>query len=187
MNQRALDVQNIEMPKLGAGIEVSVKASESKTYNPNGVIPIICSLTLVGNRLGGGIVGLPFAIMTVGYTASICFMIVHATLCYFSFCMLLRVREMINRASLSDCGVYCYGKYSIYLINVLIGLAQLGYPIIFFIVFGDVSNSLIEKMIGEKTFFSTRWFTHPMLAVCMLYLIIKKEIHQLKYAGIVLF
>lgn len=70
---------------------------------------------------------------------------------------------------------------------MIIALAQLGYPIIFFIVFGDVSGSLIEKAIGAGTFFSTRWFTHILLAVAMLYLILKKEIQQLKYANIFLF
>jgi len=92
---------------------------------------------------------------------------------------------MTGLASLSDLGNYCYGRISIFFINTLIALAQLGFPIIFFIVFGDVSGSLIERAHGSSSFWSTRWFTQSLLAIIMLYLILKKEIHQLKYAGLV--
>ena len=75
----------------------------------------------------------------------------------------------------------------LYFINIVIALAQLGYPIIFFIVYGTVADALISKAIGSGTFFSTKWFTHSLLAVLMLYLILKKELASLKYANIFLF
>lgn len=104
-----------------------------------------------------------------------------------SFYFLLMAKEISGRASFSDLGVYCYGKYSIYFINVLIAFAQFGYPIIFFIVFGDVSKSLIDKIMGKESFLSSRWCTHTALAVLMLFLILRKEIQQLKIANFIMF
>lgn len=76
---------------------------------------------------------------------------------------------------------------SIFIINAQIALAQLGYPIIFFIVFGDVAGGLIDKVnTSGVSFWSSRWLTHTFLAVVMLYLVLKKEIHQLKYASFTL-
>lgn len=52
-------------------IDIEVPPVTPAMALPKGVIPLICALTLVGNRLGGGVVGLPFAIKTVGYTTAI--------------------------------------------------------------------------------------------------------------------
>ena len=105
----------------------------------------------------------------------------------FSIWMLLRVREITGKASYPDLGIYLYGNWSIYFVNALIGLAQLGFPIIFFIVFGDVAKGLIEEIDKNvDSFWTSRLLTHSLLALIMLYLILKKEIHQLKYAGFAL-
>jgi len=62
------------------------------------------------------------------------------------------------------------------LINGLIALSQLGFPIIFFIVFGDVAGTLIEKVnTSGISFWSSRWFTHSLLAIVILYLVLKKK------------
>ena len=105
----------------------------------------------------------------------------------FSIWLLLRVREITGKSSLPDLGTYLYGKWSIYFINFLIAFAQLGFPIIFFIVFDDVAKGLILEIDSNaSSFWTSRVFTQVSLAIVMLYLILKKEIHQLKYAGFAL-
>lgn len=100
--------------------------------------------------------------------------------------MILSVRDITGRASLPAQGTYAYGNISIYLINALIALAQLGFPIIFLIVFGDVSGNLLERLgAGPNSFWTSRWFTQTLLGVLLFYLILKKEIQNLKYAGLV--
>ena len=108
-------------------------------------------------------------------------------MCMFSIWLLLRVREITGKSSLPDLGTHLYGKWSIYLINFLIAFAQLGFPIIFFIVFGDVAKGLILEIDrNASSFWTSRLFIQVSLAIVMLYLILKKEIHQLKYAGFAL-
>lgn len=70
---------------------------------------------------------------------------------------------------------------------MLIALAQLGFPIIFFIVFGDVCGELIERMGAEEgSFWTSRWFTQSLLGVILLYLNIQKQIHKLRYTGLII-
>ena len=58
----------------------------------------------------------------------------------------------------------------------MIAIGQLGFPIIFFIVFGDVAGGLIEKVnTSGISFWSSRWFTHTILAIAMFYLVLKKK------------
>lgn len=59
--------------------EILVQPKIVQEAKSKGVIPLICALTLVGNRLGGGIVGLPFAIKTVGFTTAVLFQVMHGS------------------------------------------------------------------------------------------------------------
>lgn len=104
----------------------------------------------------------------------------------FSVWMLLQARSMTGRASLTELGQYCYGNISIYVINSLVALAQLGFPIIFFIVFGDVAGGLIERVHGSESFWSSRVFTQSLLGICLIFLILQKDISKLRYAGLVI-
>jgi len=144
-------------------------------------------LTLVSTRVGGGVVGVPYATDLLGYVFSLCFQIVYVPVGILSCWMLLQAKTITGRASLSDLGIYAYGNISIYLINIVVALAQLGFPIIFFIVFGDVAGNLIERTgVDKDSFFTSRLFTQSLLGIGLLFLIIKKEIHQLKYGGLVI-
>jgi amino acid permease len=94
---------------------------------------------------------------------------------------------MTGRASFTDLGTYSYGNVSIYLINTIIALASLGFPIIFFIVFGDVSGKLIERIGADPgSFVTSRVFTQSFLGIFLFYLVLKKEISSLKYAGLLI-
>jgi amino acid permease len=57
---------------------------------------------------------------------------------------------------------------------------------IFFIVFGDISGGLIEKMGFLTDILTSRLFTHSLLAFSLLYLILLKDIKSLRYAGLVI-
>ena len=149
-----------------------------------GVGVLACMLILIGTRMGGGMVGLPYATQKLGFYTAFWIHIIMSTMAAFSIWLLLKTRDITGESSFSNIGYFWYGRLSIFVINAEIALAQLGYPIIFFIVFGDVSGGLIEKVnTSGISFWSSRWLTHIALAVVMFYLVLKKEIHQLKYAS----
>lgn len=160
------------------------KDTESVT-SPQGVSVVFMMLTLVGTRLAGGIVGVPISTLTVGYVFALFFQVLLVPLGAFSVNLLLSVREMTGRSSLSDIGFYCLGVSNIYIINSMIALANIGYPIIFFIVWGDAMGGLIHK-VNPGTFWSSRVCTQGVLGILLIVLIIQRDISKLKFAGFVI-
>ena len=145
-------------------------------------------MTLLGTRLGGGIVGVPSSAKNMGYVTIQVIQVFLVFISMFSKWMLMQTREITGISSLPGLGMHLYGNWSIYLVNSLIALAQFGFPIIFFIVFGDAASSLIIRINSDAhSFWTSKAFTHIILAIVMLYLVLKKEIHQLRYASVVLF
>jgi hypothetical protein len=67
----------------------------------------------------------------------------------------------------------------------MIALSNLGYPIIFFIVWGDALGGLIDK-ISPDTFWSSRVFTQGLLGILLIVLVIQRDISRLKFAGFVI-
>mmetsp|Transcript_5008 Transcript_5008/g.4799 ORF Transcript_5008/g.4799 Transcript_5008/m.4799 type:complete len:323 (+) Transcript_5008:7-975(+) len=181
-NMSHAEVDNIQ-PEFEGAVKDEKKAKP--TGGQNGVF--FTMLTLVSMRIGGGLVGVPYATDILGYVFALCFQIIYLPLAMISCWMLLKTREISGRSSLSDIGIYCYGNISIYVINFIIALAQLGFPIIFFIVFGDVFGNLIERMGADKdSFWTSRWFTQTFLGLALLYFCIQKDISKLKYNGFVI-
>lgn len=175
-------IQNVEDIKLEIKKDPAVVAPTPA----KGVSVFFCTLTLLGTRFGAGIVGIPYATKVVGYLFAIMFQLGYIPIGIFSTWLLLQARSMSGRSSLTELGQYCYGTVSIYVINALIILAQFGFPIIFFIVFGDVAGGLIERVHGGSSFWSSRLFTQSLLGFSLIYLILLKDISKLRYAGLVI-
>ena len=167
------------------------KSSQNKAQSNSkvqGVSVFFCIITLIGTKLGAGIIGLPYAVYKIGYVTALWIQLAFLCITIFSIYLLLRVREITGKSTLSDIGYFCYGRISIFLINSLAAISQLGFPIIFFIVFGDVAGGLIGKINSSGIdFWESRWFTHILLAGWMLYLVLKKDISSLRYVGLVWF
>mmetsp|Transcript_1230 Transcript_1230/g.1241 ORF Transcript_1230/g.1241 Transcript_1230/m.1241 type:complete len:106 (-) Transcript_1230:79-396(-) len=71
-----------------------------------GVGVFVCTLTLLGTRMGGGIVGIPFATLQLGFVTAIIIQIVLFLAAISSIGLYLRVRTLTGRSSLSDIGLF---------------------------------------------------------------------------------
>ena len=166
-----------------SNVQVKDKTKSNNKLQSAGVF--FCVLTLIGTKLGAGIIGLPFAVSKIGYATAAWFQFLLIVVGVFSIYLLLRVREITGLLTFSDIAYFWYGRISIFFINLLITIAQLGFPIIFFIVFGDVARGLIGKINASGIdFFESKWLTHILLAIWMFYLVLKKDISSLRYAGL---
>lgn len=101
--------------------------------------------------------------------------------------LLLKARMYIGKSTWAEIGAFCFGNISIYIMNAQVTIGQLGLPIIYFIVFGDVTAGLIRRVNTSRIeFFESRWFTHSILAVLMLYLVQLKKLKGMKYTALFL-
>ena len=157
------DTQNVQNWWIEVKPDTNTSKQDKTKDNANlqGVGVFFCIITLIGTKLGAGIIGLPYAVSKIGYTTAALFQFFYMILGIFSVYLLLRVREITGLSTLSDIGFFWYGRLSIFFINILVAIAQLGFPIIFFMVFGDVAGGLIGKINSSDThFFESKWFTH---------------------------
>ena len=151
-----------------------------------GIGAFFCIITLIRTKLGAGIIGLPYAVYKIGFVTALWIQLAYIWIWIFAIYLMLQVRLISGESTLPSIGYYWYGRIGIFLVNSLIAIAQLGFPIIFFIVFGDVAGGLIRKInITEFYFLESRWFTHVLLGGWMLYLVLKKDISSLKYVGLI--
>lgn len=102
--------------------------------------------------------------------------------------MLLEARAISGLASFSELGFYCFGRYSIFILNGIVAVAQFGIPIAYFIIVGSIGSGLLGKIDQLKdTFWSSRQFPILVIAASLFFFVIKREIQELKSASLILF
>jgi amino acid permease len=179
--------QDIEACKSDSGSSKLSQASTQSSDAPKtGVGLHMMIFTLLGTRLGTGIVGVPYATLQVGFVVAIIMQIAYIPISIFAIWLLIQAKNVSGKSSISELGIYWYGRYSVYFINFFVGIAQFGFWMIFFIVFGDVAGGLIEKIGLLTEILSHRVFTHSLLGISLVYLILLKDIKSLRYAGLVI-
>ena len=148
--------------------------NDQRKQTVQGVGIFFCMIYLIGTKIGAGIIGLHYAVFKIGFTTSLIFKVAYVIIGIFTFYLLFKVREITGKSTISEIGYFCYCRPSIFFINVLIDIAQLGFPVIFFIVYGDVAGGLIKKINHSNiNFWESRWFTHILLAILMIYFVIR--------------
>mmetsp|Transcript_17380 Transcript_17380/g.17097 ORF Transcript_17380/g.17097 Transcript_17380/m.17097 type:complete len:153 (-) Transcript_17380:965-1423(-) len=130
---------------------------EEKVEKKSGMGLVFFTLTLISIRVSGGIVGISYAAEHIGFLLTFILQTMYLPLGVLSCWMFLKAKDITGRASLSDLGIYSYGRTGIYLFNFLIALGNLGFIIIFLIVFGDVSANLLERLgVDRNSFLASR-------------------------------
>jgi len=90
--------------------------------------------------------------------------------------------------SFSEIGYLLLGRKSIFIINAIVFSGCFQIMIVYFIIIGDILASFGAEFLHETgTIFSSRGFYVIIVALCLSFLIFKKQIHELKIASILLF
>ena len=101
-------------------------------------------LAMLSAIIGGGIVGLPFAMIHTGIPLGVLMNILVGCMgCYTGF-LYLRCKDLSPTyvESLYELGFVTLGAASIYVIAILCLISGIGCIMIYFIVFGDIAASL---------------------------------------------
>ena len=103
-------------------------------------------LALLSTIIGGGIVGIPFAILQLGIPFGIVIILIIAAMSLYSGSLYLRVKDLspTKVESLYELGFVTMGSASIYFIAATMMSLSLGACIIYFVIFGDIAASLAK-------------------------------------------
>lgn len=95
--------------------------------------------------MGGGIVGLPYAMYHCGIIVGFFLNVVLVAMTYQSFHLYMASKNLspVPVESILELGYLAMGKKSIYILSVVILIASFGLQMIYFITFGDCLASII--------------------------------------------
>lgn len=145
-------------------------------------------LALLSAIVGGGIVGIPFAMIHTGIPLGIFLNIAVGSAGCYTGGLYLKCKDLSPTyvESLYELGFITMGRASIYIISTIILLSGIGCIMIYFIVFGDISASLALQAASDG-FYTQRWFYVLILAIAMLPFCLKKMLREMKIVSILLF
>jgi sodium-coupled neutral amino acid transporter 11 len=153
------------------------------------------SLALLSTIIGGGIVGIPYAMYHTGIPFGILLNLFVMLSCWYSCKLYLAAKNLVPVyvESLYEIGFVCMGRASIFLISIILLISSAGLMMIYFIVFGDTFASIIKQTCypdltdDKDVFWTGRIFYVLCLGVALIPIILKKELRELKLVSVTLF
>lgn len=104
------------------------------------------------------------------------------------FCTLLylRSKDIFGFASVSELSYMCFGRASVFLINILVAFVIFGVLTLYLILFANISISLICPLISNA--FTESKITY-IIAICVILTpaILKKNLSEIKLQSRILF
>ena len=97
----------------------------------------------MGIMVGAGVIGIPYAVFQFGIVLGLVQFAVLMVLCLISIDLLLEAARLTGSYGLTDLGLHCIGKPSVYYINGLIFFKKCGFPIVYLITIADVWPKII--------------------------------------------
>lgn len=174
-----------EAPSVAA-LEESNKAKPQKSLSA-----FEAGLALLSAIVGGGIVGIPYAMFHTGIPLGILLNLAVAIAGWYTGRLYLKVKDMSPTyvESMYELGFVTMGVRSIYLISSLILISGIGCTMIYFIVFSEISASLAKQMFGKgvENVFTDTTFYIVWLGALMTPLCLKKMLAEMKIVSIILF
>lgn len=148
-------------------------------------------LALLSAIVGGGIVGIPYAMFHTGIPLGVILTIGLALIGLYTGSLYLRIKDL-SPTYVESMYELCYvtmGSASIYLLSMIILISGIGCTMIYFIVFSNISRSLALLAFeeGEENMLTDRKFYVLALAVVMTPLCIKKMLAEMKIVSVLLF
>jgi amino acid permease len=113
----------------------------------------IGALTFIGTIIGGGVVGLPIAVLYTGLPLGIVLNLLNAIGAIYAVSLLIKAKNITGLASYSELGYACFGRASIFLINAIVALATAGMPIAYFMIFGHICSPLLISFGMKDDYF----------------------------------
>lgn len=164
---------------------------EDENQEKKGLNAFEGSLAVLSTVIGGGIVGIPWAMAQMGIPLGIIVNAIVTLATQFSCYLYLQARNNIpvSLNSIYEVSYICMGRAGIFIVSAVQFGNALGLDIIYFIVFGDATGSIVYGLSKnkQKNFWTSRVPWILILAGCLVYPLLQKEMKELRIVSITLF
>lgn len=153
------------------------------------------ALSIISTIIGGGIISIPYAMTTNGILYGAGIHLVTLVFLMFTAHLYLSAKDMYDVPSFSELCYMCFGRSSVYLINLLIAFVIFGILILYMILFSKISISLLPQGLSKDPL-SQNWLEYIaqqkatyIFIVCVLSIqtMLKKSLAELKFQSRILF
>lgn len=144
-------------------------------------------LTMLAIMIGSGVIGIPYAAYKLGLFLGVGVLYLAIIMALQSVDLLFESSRLTGCKSLSEIGFVCFGKPSVYIINLVVFTKSFGMPIIYFILTGTCFSQIAKKIDGIPDFFKYRQPYILVTAFILVFFILKKDITDLKPIAFFLF
>ena len=161
-------------------------------HEKEGLNAFMGALAVLSTIVGGGIVGIPFSLYNLGIPVGAFTMVLVASACHYSCALYMAARDEIPVPvnSIYQLAYITMGRQAIYLVSVIQFIAAFGLDIIYFIVFGDTSASLIKTLFYTShtdNFLTSRACYVLILACAMVLPLLQRELKEISILSVILF
>ena len=109
------------------------------------------TLALIATNIGGGIVGIPYAVYHFGIPLGAALIIMISLVSFASVMLLLKSKELCKQESFYDIGYLVLGRSSVFIISGAIICQLFGITVVYYIVFSDTMSLLFSQInTGDK-------------------------------------
>lgn len=187
----AEDAESVEAGQSQEVISSEASRGPGKKRKQKSLSAFEAGLALLSAIVGGGIVGIPYAMFHTGIPLGLALNIAVAAAGWYTGGLYLRVKDLAPTyvESLYELGFVTMGVASIYLISALVLVSGIGCIMIYFIVFSNISASIAESVIGQEStsLLKDRSVYVIVLAFLMFPLCMKKMLAEMKIVSVLLF
>lgn len=121
------------------------KSGESSGSDAQGGYSVFqVAISIVSTIIGGGIVSVPYAMTAPGLANGILINTVIMILIMFTTHLYLSARDILGYDSISELSYICFGRVSVFMINILVAFVIFGILTLYMILFSRITLSLVD-------------------------------------------
>lgn len=158
--------------------------------NPHGLTTFTAAVTIISECIGAGMVSLPLTYLRTGVFVTLLLLLYSVVRITSSCYILLKTKDVIpgKPESLFEMGYILIGRPFIFIMSFTLFTYCTFLTIAYFFLFGGVVSSLIKGQDETRDdFVSSMYFSVLLLAFMLLFIIFRKEVHELKIVAWILF
>jgi sodium-coupled neutral amino acid transporter 11 len=154
--------------------------------NEDGLSVFDVSLQIISSICGGGIISVPYAMTVAGFHYGLAINVFIILCMMYCTHLYLKSKDIFGFASVSELSYICFGRPSVFIINILVAFVIFGILTLYLILFADISISLVTLVIDNP--FTQRKMAYIISVCCFLTpVILRRKLSEIKLQSRILF